>query len=427
MTRRFFDRTRIGCGRYAYTLTELLVVITIVVILVAATLPIAKRVMDDSRTRDSGRLLAGNFAMARTYAARNNRPFGLWFELARPVGYVDPALATAPRLRQCTQVYLAEVAPPYGGSTTNSRGIIRIEAGQTQPEFNPLNGQDTTPADGIVDVDAAEKPILLSLIEPGDTCLVKFEFKGDWFRLIRGGGANPIAPYTDPTRLYYVCVLPNVAGGSMSGLSIPPAYGSNTSFGQRFQILRMPRRVGNPIEMIAGTCIDIELSGMGNRGLDDPDPTVDITLDAGFGQAQNRIVVMFTPGGAIDGLMVDNGLFAASGTLHFLIGQLAKVNEPTLANPDHPTNLNMFDPNKSNLADVNSVWVSVGRLNGQISTTENLIPPVQTTPPPTPTSLVIFPGDPRQVTIDPSQPAGRGIYMQYCREPAIGREQMGGK
>jgi hypothetical protein len=416
------------------------VVVTIVVILVAATLPIAKRVMDDSRTRDSGRLLAGNFAMARTYAARNNRPFGLWFELSRPVGYVDPALATAPRLRQCTQVYLAEVAPPYGGGTTNSRGIIRIEAGQTLPEFNPLTGADLLPAgmpDGIIDtpvVDAAEKAILRSLIDEGDTCLVKFEYKGDWFRLIRGTATN--AAYPDPDRLYYLMLAPgttpaNWVTGSLSGTAIPPAYGSNTSFGQRFQILRTPRRVGNPIEMIAGTCIDIELSGMGNRGLDDPDPTVDITMDAGFGGAENRIVVMFTPGGAIDGLMIDNGLFAASGTLHFLIGQLAKVNEPTLANPDHPTNMNMFDPNKSNLADVNSVWVSVGRLNGQISTTENLIPPVQPTPPPTPTSMVIFPtGDPRQVTINPSQPtgtAGRDIYLQYCREPAIGREQMGGK
>lgn len=118
--------------RRAYTLTELLVVITTIVILVAVTLPIAKRVMDDSRTSDSGRLLAGNFAMARTYAARNNRPFGLWFELAQPIG----APAT---VRQCTEVYLAEVSAPYGGSTTNSRGIIRRDPTPGSPEkFIPL-------------------------------------------------------------------------------------------------------------------------------------------------------------------------------------------------------------------------------------------------------------------------------------------------
>ena len=39
-----------------YTLVELLVVITIAVILIAAALPIAKRMMDDSRSRDAARL-----------------------------------------------------------------------------------------------------------------------------------------------------------------------------------------------------------------------------------------------------------------------------------------------------------------------------------------------------------------------------------
>ena len=125
--------------RRGYTLTELLVVVTIVVVLLAATLPIAKRVMDDSRSRDSARLLAGNLQMAKTYAARNNRPFGLWFELAPVLGFVDVA---GQEVRQCTQVFLAEVPPPYAGSTTSSRGIIRIEQGQTVPEFNPLIGVD---------------------------------------------------------------------------------------------------------------------------------------------------------------------------------------------------------------------------------------------------------------------------------------------
>jgi hypothetical protein len=404
---------------YAYTLTELLVVVTIVVILVAATLPIAKRVMDDSRTRDSARLLAGNFQMARTYAARNNRPFGLWFELAPITGIPDLPGPTPPArsIRQCTQVFLAEVSPPYSGGTMNARGIIRIEQGQTLPEFNPLTGTDLLPMpDGYIDVDTAEKDMLLSLIDEGDTCLVKFEFKGDWFRLVRGKATSP-GPYTDPNRLYYVVTLPNIAGGSMSGSAIPPAYNSPTALGLRFQILRTPRKVGNPIELIAGTCIDTEYCGMGAQGGELAAPA-------------NHIVVMFSPSGAVDGLILDNVLMGATGTLHFLVGQVDKMNDPAGADPDHATNLTMFNPAKSNLSDVNSVWVSVGRLSGQVVTSENLVPPVdQATL--SPMSVNVFPGEAavpagRQQVLNPTVFADRATYVQHCREAAIGREQMGG-
>src|SRR5688572_17034993 len=47
-----------------YTLVELLVVITIAVILIAAALPIAKRMVDDSRSRDGARLFSGQFTLA---------------------------------------------------------------------------------------------------------------------------------------------------------------------------------------------------------------------------------------------------------------------------------------------------------------------------------------------------------------------------
>jgi prepilin-type N-terminal cleavage/methylation domain-containing protein len=387
--------------RHAYTLTELLVVVAIVVILLAATLPVAKRVMDDSRTRDSARLLAGNFQMAKTMAARHNRPYGLWFELA-------PVLGQPATVRQCTQVFLAEVPPPYAGSTTNARGIIRIEQGQTIPEFNPLTGVDNNPADGYIDIDTAEKSVLLSLIDEGDTCLVKFEFKGDWFHLIRGKATN--AAYPDPQRLY--------ASGSVSGTAIPPAYNTPTSSGFHFQILRSPRRVGNPIELIAGTCIDMEYCGMGVEG-------GELALPL------NRVVVMFAPSGAVDGLILDDTLMGSSGTLHFLVGQVEKMNDPGGADADHPTNMIMFDPDKSNLSDVNSVWASVGRQSGQVVTSENLVPPVDRATL-SPTTVTIFPLEAvppagRRQTLNPTVSDDRKTYVRYCREAAIGREQMGGQ
>lgn len=430
--------------RRAYTLTELLVVVSIVVILMAATLPVAKRIMDDSRTRDSARLLAGNFQMARTYAARNNRPFGLWFELEPVLGIQDiPAAPNPPKVvRQCTQVYLAEVPPPYGGGTTNARGVIRVEQGQPQtlPEFNPLTGFDTNPADGYIDIDTAEKAILLSLIDEGDTCLVKFEYKGDWFRLIRGKAIN--AAYPDPNRLYFLMTVPgttaaNWVTGSVSGSAIPPNYNFPMSIGFRYQILRTPRRVGNPIEMIAGTCIDLEYSGMSPTGFDDDDTSTPITSDYGFGQAGwqpqgGHLVVMFAPGGQVDGLVIDHGLFGAAGTIHFLVGKIDKLRRPftTPSDGDAKYPMTMFDPSASNLADVNSVWVSVGRLSGQVMTAENLVPPVDVTT--TPGSVIVFPTEAavpagRRETLAINNHLDRVKYVKHCREAATAREQMGGQ
>jgi prepilin-type N-terminal cleavage/methylation domain-containing protein len=418
--------------RRGYTLTELLVVVTIIIILVAATLPIAKQVMLSSQTREASRTFSGYLAMARSNASRHNRPCGLWLELEQPIGAPNT-------IRQCTQMFLAEVPPAYAGATTSARGIIRVEPGQTVAEFVPLTGTDGNPTlmippDGRIDEDTAEKAILLSLIEEGDTCLVKFDYKGDWFRLLRGK-ASFSAPYNDPSRLYYFFSQPPVPAppytplqlvlGSMSQQMLPPSFNNPLSVGFRFQFLRMPRKVGGPLEMTAGTCIDMAYSGIGRDGSE-------------FGQLANKLVVMFSPGGGIDGFVSDNNstFTQPGGTLHFLIGKVEKMNPPIAANADHPTNMFMFDRNRSNLSDVNSIWVSIGRLNGSVTSTDNTPPPVDEATL-SPTNVVIFPNDPvaaptRRQVLNPSAPAPQGPadqnrYLEWCREVATGREQMGGK
>lgn len=363
-----------------YTLIELLVVVVIVLILIAATLPIAKRVMESSRPREASRQLAAHFSMARAYAARNNRPMGLWLECDAPVGSVDPTL------RQCTRVYLAEVQPPYSGGTTGTRGTFRRESGQ--PSFVPLvtvnylgtdsdmNGvPDAADADGDgrVDEDLAEKQLLFSLINDGEKFYVKLNHKGAYFECQRSG-----------QQLLY---LENNSSGAPM---IPQGYDLGHFPGLPFQILRAPRRVGRPLELANGTCIDLEYSGMGTSGLH-------------FGAATNRVVVMFAPRGSIERVYVDSGDSAPFGTLHFLIGRVDKVNPlPAAGLP--------FDADTSNLADANSLWVSVGRLNGSITSAENMPDAEHGASHPNPWSI-----------------AGRLEYLEECREAAIGREAMGGQ
>jgi len=425
-------RLRFGLLSRGYTLTELLVVVTIVVILVAATLPIAKRIMEDSRSRDSARILAGTLQMARTYAARNNRPFGLWFELAPVTAVPDFPGPTPPArtIRQCTRVYLAEVQQPYAGDTLGTSGAyvtIPVDPG-------PPPVTDFAAPWEITFLNASMLTASELLVAPGEFFRIRFDYRGQYYLGIRGTGASSgrfflyglggpdgefgVAGTDDDGNTVTDDASEHMAGGSDDlQMPVPPhnLQGNPPPPFHPFQVLRLPRRVGNPIELTAGTCIDLEYSGMGTTGTE-------------FASANNYLVVMFSPKGEIDGLIGDGAVRGADGTLHFLVGQVTKINDPTATSATHGRTL--FDPANANLSDVNSVWVSVGRQNGQVSTTENLVPPVDLAG--APANITIFPGEGlppagRRAVLTPGNVLHHQLYLQHCREVATNRDQMGGK
>src|SRR6187455_359143 len=94
--------------RGGYTLMELLIVIIIMITLVAITLPVAKKIMEDGHVREASRQLNTYFAMAKARAVQTGRPCGLDFVCAAPLG-------DNTGIRQVTQMFLAEVPPHYAG------------------------------------------------------------------------------------------------------------------------------------------------------------------------------------------------------------------------------------------------------------------------------------------------------------------------
>jgi hypothetical protein len=116
---------------------------------------------------------------------------------------------------------------------------------------------------------------------------------------------------------------------------------------------------------------------------------------------------MFTPGGGVDLLYFDSDTAKAvpstpNNTLFFLVGKVDKAVED-------PTSASFADIRDSNLADPTSLWVTVGRGNGQVTTSEN-------TPDPT-------------VMTSSSIPPGQRLqyYLRAARSVAISREQMKGR
>jgi prepilin-type N-terminal cleavage/methylation domain-containing protein len=398
--------------RSAYTLIELLVVVVILVTLIAITLPLAKKVMEDSYTREASRQLSSFFAQAKIQAVRTGRPWGLYMQCELPVG-----VPTTSTLRQVTKVYLAEVQAPYSGATLGARGGIYNVNNVRQFLIVDLNGQQ----------DLAEMNYLCSagnpanpspLLSDGETCLVRFDYKGEWYRCQRSG-----------TQLLYLGSLHGLQSGTNPFYPIPPGFNDNVApyeIARPFQILRGPRRVGNPLELTSGTCIDVAYCGIGPSGSGFP-PDSGATISN-----VQALTVMFTAAGGVEGVYVNTSPCTPQGTVHFLVGRVEKVTDPLGDfDPAEPTfDRNMFDPANSNLADPTSLWVSVSRSTGTVTTSENLPPSLVTGS--TSPNLNYQYYDPWQASnqtapLNTGNAADRQTFLKLCRQIAIGREQMGGR
>lgn len=448
MTRKLLRNSRregMLAARGGYSLVEMLIVMTILLMLVVIALPAVKRVMEDGNVREASRQLNAYFAMAKARALQTGRPCGVMMVCdpvlgvtePNPTGNVIPPWPT----KQITQMYLAEVPPPYSGGTIGAKGRIMasVQAPTTAFSFYPLmfNGTNYVP-DTI-----SEMPILNSLIQPGEIVLVRFEFKGPWF-VCQYVLPSPTA--TVPELVYQSTTSTPVipVGMTSTGAStpLPPGLSLPNIPGYTFQIMRMPRRIGNPLELSAGTCIDVAYSGVGPTNM--PSNSLGIPGIPGGGMYDTvnmsaaglfpgssstpkwlrTITVMFTPGGGIDSVFLNNLSFSPATTVHFLIGRADRLNDPFGTSNTNATRLNMFDPDASNLANPQSLWVSVSRANGNVVTSDNLPPPATS---PSQTSLVLFNGTSQQQTIDPSNRAGQITYLALCRQLATSREQVRGQ
>jgi len=390
--------------RRGYTMAELMIVVIIMIMLVAVTLPVAKKVMDDSHVREASRQLQAYFQMAKARAIHSGRPCGLYLQCDMPLGRTiaddqQPTMADQnPALvRSVTQLYLAEVPAPYSGSTIGATG--RIMADPMDPSkyiFAPMISTGNNPTTYGPD-NSSEGPILLSMIEDGEKFYVRFDYKGLWYPCQRIGNQLRYPPQT-PVPMNINSIVPYPPGMT------PPLPATHPGFA--YQIRRPPRKVGNPLAMPTGTCIDLRYSGVGLSG------------DRFPYQPTKAMAVLLAPNGGVEEIYTNNGNEVPNGTLYFLVGKVDKVNDPL--------GVLVYDIRDSNVADPTSLWVTVGRGNGQVTTSENVPPPVDL-PTASGNSVTIYPNDPRRQQVNLSSPTGLGIYLRYCREIATSREQMKGR
>jgi type II secretory pathway pseudopilin PulG len=391
-----------------YSLAEMLIVVTILIMLVAVSLPVAKKMMDGSSVREASRQLHAYIAMAKARALQTGRPCGVYLAFPEPpLGLQDPALSNAAQyqaywpVRQVTQLFLAETPPPFSGSVTTAVG--KIDTSGNVPVLRVWNMMSPNPAQ-----DTSEMLFLGSLLDPGEQFLVRFNYKGDWY----------ICTYDSANNAFVF--NPLIQRTSV----LPHGFNNNAAPGVPFQVLRSPRPVGNALELPRGSCIDITYSGVGSQQRQ-------FRIPQGVNSHLTGLTILFSPGGGIDSMYLNSRnanripMDVPAASLFFLMGKVEKAGNPT-----DTTNISITLPQvytdieNSNLADPNSLWVVVNRGTGQVTTAENMPPPIDRNVLPT---LRIFPGE-------QPPPAGRFIangtiqqYVAYCREAAITGEQAGGQ
>ena len=325
--------------RRGFTLMEMLIVIAIMLLLVIATLPRIKQTMDDSKLRESSRQLSSYFAMAKARAAATGRPCGVWF-VSEQLG--DPAGVPPNATFQSSQMYLAEVPAPYSGDVLESKVVV------TDTNGNQLASAANGPAWRLNFIPAANS--LTTLVQPGESFLIRFDHKGPIFNGTRNLNDGFFYVTGGPT-------VPPTANGLYDANTNPNA-------GYQYEIVRNAQRIGAPLNLPRGTSIDLAYSGMGNFGVDFFAAQTSFNNN-GF-PAAPAVLVLFTPEGRVGNVTYRSWDFSnsqyvtisndAQGTIHFLVGRPEKVG---LGLP------------QSNLVDNNALWVSVGRLTGSVTTTEN--------------------------------------------------------
>jgi type II secretory pathway pseudopilin PulG len=354
-------RFNTGSTRFGYTLTELLIVIMIALLLMVVSLPTIKTVMEDGRPREASRILNTVIFTAKSRAALTGSPSGIDL-VYQQMNDTSASVAAY----QCTQIYMCEMPPIYAGDTTDARVSVNTSLSPWEFTFG-TNAATNLP----------------SLLDSTNQFWIRINHRGPWYSVSYSNSKYTL---------------------NQSTSVLPPTADTN---GYSFQIRRPPVRVGNPIELPKSTAIDLTYSGFG--------PTGDEFASTEKGGDFLRI--LFSPTGnvesfakkyppAMQGQSWTMQTRAATGTIHFLVGLTNKINPPV--DTSVSTTANIFDVERSNLADGNALWVSIGRTTGIVTTNENAAAP--------PTS-----------SMNASTPMDRTNYLQTCRTYATNREQKGGR
>ena len=247
------------------TLVELLVVLVIIFLLAAATIPRLRPEMDRARIREAVRSIQLYLSSARDQAIATGRPCGVMIERLP----AEPRCSMALSQAEAPVPYAGDAIPSLANVTSAGGGTVNIT-------FTP--------------------GINATLVKPGD--LIQLGLQGPLYTITAAGGSTATIDLSQ-------------------GLMIP---WTSNAIAVPFRIFRQPvKSVAAPLQLPSPTVIDLTLSG--------PDTSPAVFWDGG-GNDTSPVLIMFAADGSIDHVYINGVASRPNAAICLLVGKRQNVNDP---------------------------------------------------------------------------------------------------
>ena len=311
-------------SRSAFTLIEMLVVVSIVMILTLAAVTRMQPAAESRRIREAARALNVYFSTARSRAMETGRPCGVMLRAFRKA---DGTVVTPPFMMIADQ---CEIPPSYCGDTDQSVATV-INNGSTLTVTLP----NDAPA---------------NLLKQGDT--VQFGCQGPSYSIDQNTPVDSKSGFVIATGTTWTltCDVP-------TGLVVP---WTATAQSVPYRVFRSPvKSAATSLQLPASSVIDMDASGIDTVTSFDP---------AG---GPGDVVILFSPNGSVYQVWINSAGYGAGGSplvsqpIFILVGKRERIGNAAQS-PQNAGNRPLW----ANWQDLDNEWVVINPQTGLVTTGE---------------------------------------------------------
>ncbi len=331
--------------RIAFTVVELLIVIAIITLVAAVTLPSVKALLHGQKVTQAARMVQAHIESARARAIATGSFVAV---------ILERSVSTGTEQNSVLSLSIGNTFPPYEGDTLGATGLMVDTLAWSSGTQKYATGMDSFYDQIIVPATSGmliHSPV--SAFEAGD--FIQIGESQNLF-VIKSISSGAITFFNPP---YYVH-----SDGTEWPISEPqlPKAPSDTNLGSTadnpnvpFRIFRKPKKsFVQATKLPRGTCIDLSVSGIQQAGTQFADKTA-------------PLMIVFDERGSVAFVNVGTTLpETPAGTIHLLVGRTEQVAatgfRQSVADPNDKTTFT------ANLNDAENRWVSINPRSGAVHT-----------------------------------------------------------
>jgi Tfp pilus assembly protein FimT len=333
------------------TLVELLVVMAIMAILVAFSIPALKPMLESQRAVSGAKIVALKLQQTRLKAMRENRSCGIEFMRFNDNNAINASL----------QMRTVKNAPNFTQLNFHGYDVRCLVTPNKVDPSDPDSENDNTATIELVIKFSTDKTwTKINTVSPND---IEKYFIDTWKRKVTGG----LKIQFNRQGKWYKLIDSFTVDDC--NVQLPPNNGTSIFDAVEFKVAQRPIPMLNSITVLPrGTIVDLQYSGRENRmRRDSNDNTPTITpkyfnFISSENNAPRSVVIMFSPAGYVDRFYVDGEKTLGDdlpfrGVFYFLVGEWDRIDSG--------------EDGKNNLATPSNFWVTVKERDGTVRMSPN--------------------------------------------------------